>query len=176
MWSGCYDFPAVDALSCIRTQGLPSNGTPKAKAFASPTARLRKYCSVTSCYPYFLQEWGHFAWLSAQQSPITEQDVLASHAPAIAKLDESFFRVRLDRMTPIERRYMRALAELGPGAHRSGDIARCYGAKVTTVAPIRSNLIAKGMIYSPAHGDTAFTVPLFDQFMRRELPIMDHRR
>lgn len=94
---------------------------------------------------------------------------MRSHDIAIAKLDQSFFRVRLERMTPTERRYMRALAELGPGSHRSGDIARAYGAHVTSVAPLRSGLIAKGMIYSPAHGDTAFTVPLFDEFMRREM-------
>jgi hypothetical protein len=73
-------------------------------------------------------------------------------------------------MTPTEKKYMRALAELGVGPHRSGDIARVYGAEVTSVAPIRANLISKGMVYSPSHGETAFTVPLFDAFMRREMP------
>jgi hypothetical protein len=85
-------------------------------------------------------------------------------------LDESFFRVRFDRLTPSEKAYLRAMAELGPGPHRSGDIAEELRRKVTALAPTRSKLIAKGMIWSPSHGDTAFTVPLFDQFMRRIIP------
>lgn len=88
----------------------------------------------------------------------------------MAALDMSFFRVRLDRLTPSERRYMRAMAELGPGPHRSGDIAAKLGRAVTSLGPTRSQLIAKGMIWSPSHGDTAFTVPLFDEFMRRIMP------
>ena len=87
-------------------------------------------------------------------------------------LDASFFRVRLDRLTPAEKRYLRAMAEIGPGPHRSGDIAAVLKKGVTTVAPIRSGLIAKGMVYSPAHGDTAFTVPLFDGFLRRTIPVL----
>jgi len=87
-----------------------------------------------------------------------------------AALDESFFRVRLDRLTPAERRYLRAMAELGPGPSRSGDIAEVLGKKVTSLGPTRNQLIAKGMIWSPAHGDTAFTVPLFDEFLRRVMP------
>ena len=85
-------------------------------------------------------------------------------------MDSSFFRVRFDRLTPSEKRYMRAMAELGPGPHRSGDVAELLEKKVTTVAPTRNSLIAKGMIYSPSHGDTAFTVPLFDGFMKRIMP------
>lgn len=80
------------------------------------------------------------------------------------------FRVRLDRLTPKERNYLRAMAELGPGPHRSGDIAAKLGVRVESVGPRRGGLIRKGMIYSPAHGDTAFTVPLFDEFLRRALP------
>jgi len=86
---------------------------------------------------------------------------------ALAELDASFFRVRFDRLTPAQQRYMRAMAELGPGPHRSGDAAHVLGRRVTTVAPLRNSLIAKGMIFSPAHGDTAFTVPLFGAFMER---------
>ncbi|MSP00824.1 MAG: ATP-binding protein [Acetobacteraceae bacterium] len=164
-----FDFPNVDALSSEDARlALEKPANDEGVQYA-PDA-LEEILRVTSCYPYFLQEWGHFAWLAARQSPITKDDVLKSHDLAISKLDQSFFRVRLDRMTPTERKYMRALAELGPGSHRSGDIAKKYGANVTSVAPLRSGLIAKGMIYSPAHGDTAFTVPLFDEFMRREMP------
>ena len=121
----------------------------------------------TSGYPYFLQEWGKHTWDVAHASPIELNDARRATTEALAELDASFFRVRFDRMTPTQKRYLRAMAELGPGPHRSGDIAHILNRKVTTVAPIRNSLIAKGMIYSPAHGDTAFTVPLFDDFMKR---------
>ena len=121
----------------------------------------------TSGYPYFLQEWGKHTWDVAHASPIGLNDARRATTEALAELDASFFRVRFDRMTPTQKRYLRAMAELGPGPHRSGDIAHILNRKVTTVAPIRNSLIAKGMIYSPAHGDTAFTVPLFDDFMKR---------
>lgn len=107
----------------------------------------------------------------AKASPIDEGDVANASIAALAELDSSFFRVRFDRLTPAEKRYMRAMAELGAGPHRSGDIADALGAKVQTVAPTRNSLIRKGMLYSPAHGDTAFTVPLFDAFMRRIMPV-----
>jgi hypothetical protein len=129
----------------------------------------------TQGYPYFLQEWGKHAWDTAAVSPITANDVERASASAVATLDESFFRVRFDRMTPAEKRYLRAMAELGPGPHRSGDIAECLGRKVTALGPVRNKLIAKGMIWSPSHGDTAFTVPLFDQFMKRIVPGDDWR-
>jgi hypothetical protein len=123
-------------------------------------------------YPYFLQEWGKHSWDVADASPITGDDAERATDEALADLDASFFRVRFDRLTPAEKTYMRAMADLGPGPHRSGDIADRLGRKVTTVAPIRNALINKGMLYSPAHGDTAFTVPLFDGFMRRMMPAL----
>jgi hypothetical protein len=124
----------------------------------------------TQGYPFFLQAWGYAAWNEAEQSPISAQDVVAAEAKVLQTLDESFFRVRFDRLTPTERAYLRAMAELGPGPHRSGDIADVRGVKVHSVAPVRSSLIKKGMIYAPAHGDTAFTVPLFDEFLKRQMP------
>ena len=123
-------------------------------------------------YPYFLQEWGKHAWDVAEQSPITEQDVARATQETVAALDESFFRVRFDRLTPREKTYLRAMAELGEGPHRSGDIAEQMGRQVTSLAPLRSGLIAKGMIWSPTFGDTAFTVPLFADFMKRIMPIL----
>ncbi len=126
----------------------------------------------TSGYPYFLQEWGKHSWDVAESSPIGLEDALRATTEALAELDASFFRVRFDRLTPTQKRYMRAMAELGPGPHRSGDIAHILNRQVTSVAPVRNALIAKGMIYSPAHGDTAFTVPLFDGFMKRIMPQM----
>ncbi|MEI8240833.1 MAG: ATP-binding protein, partial [Actinomycetota bacterium] len=124
----------------------------------------------TQGYAYFLQEWGKFAWDVAEGSPITAADVELATREAIASLDESFFRVRFDRLTPAERRYLRAMAELGQGPHRSGDIAAILDRPVTSLAPLRAQLIGKGMVWSPGHGDTAFSVPLFDEFMRRVMP------
>jgi hypothetical protein len=124
----------------------------------------------TQGYPYFLQEWGKCAWEVAEASPISAQDVEKASREAIAALDESFFRVRFDRLTPSEKKYLRAMAELGTGPHRSGDIAQKLGKAVASFGPVRASLIAKGMIWSPTHGDTAFTVPLFDEFMKRIMP------
>jgi hypothetical protein len=121
-------------------------------------------------YPYFLQEWGYEIWNAAAGSPIARADVESVLPVVIDKLDRNFFLVRYERLTPKERAYLLAMADLGPGPHRSGDIAARLGVKVESVAPRRSGLIAKGMIYSPAHGDTAFTVPLFDQFLLRRMP------
>ena len=124
----------------------------------------------TRGYPYFLQEWGKHSWDLATSSPITLADVRAASTEAIAALDESFFRVRFDRLTPKEKHYLRAMAELGPGPHRSGDIATILEKPTNSLGPLRASLIAKGMIWSPNHGDTAFTVPLFDEFMKRIMP------
>src|SRR5690606_39258030 len=117
------------------------------------------------------QEWGKHAWDVAERSPITLADVEAASITATAALDESFFRVRFDRLTPLEKDYLRAMAALGPGPHRTGAIAERLGRVSSAVAPVRASLIEKGMIWSPEHGDTAFTVPLFDEFMRRAMPI-----
>ncbi len=132
-------------------------------------AALTEIIERTAGYPYFLQEWGKHAWSEAADSPITLADVQRATEVALAELDASFFRVRFDRLTPAEKRYMRAMAELGPSPHRSGDVAAVLGKKPSAVAPVRSRLIEKGMVYSPAHGDTAFTVPLFDGFMKRTM-------
>lgn len=136
---------------------------------------LERIVEKTRGYPYFLQEWGKHVWDTAAASPITHADVEQASITAIAALDASFFRVRFDRLTPTEKRYVRAMAELGPGPHRSGDIAEQLGRKVTALGPTRNQLIAKGMIWSPSHGDTAFTVPLFDEFMKRIMPDADWR-
>lgn len=135
---------------------------------------LEEILATTQRYPYFLQQWGHDCWNAASGSPITVTDVKSATATALRELDQSFFKVRFDRCTPAERKYMRALASLGPGTQRSGEIADRLGVKVTSLGPVRNALIRKGMIYSPAHGDTAFTVPLFDEFMKRVMPDGDN--
>jgi hypothetical protein len=127
----------------------------------------------TKGYPYFLQEWGKHCWQCADKSPITAKDAKTATELAISELDANFFRVRFDRLTPGEKKYLRAMAEIGPGPHRSGDIAHLLKKEVQGVAPTRSNLISKGMIYSPDHGDNSFTVPLFDGYMKRVMPVID---
>jgi hypothetical protein len=131
---------------------------------------LHEICRLTKGYPYFLQEWGYQAWNHAQASPISLHVVRETTDIVTRRLDENFFRVRFDRLTPRERQYLRAMAELGSGPHRTGDIADTLDAKITTLGPVRANLIKKGMVYSPSHGEMAFTVPLFDEFMRRAMP------
>ncbi|MBV9490797.1 MAG: ATP-binding protein, partial [Verrucomicrobia bacterium] len=164
-----FEFPKVAALSEADAKAaLVGPATDEGVAYDERA--LAEIVRLTQGYPYFLQEWGYVTWNMASSSPITREHVLSAGPEALRRLDQGFFRMRLDRMTPTEKKYIRAMAELGPGPHRSGDIAATYGAQVTTVAPIRSSLISKGMIYSPAHGETAFTVPLFDEFMRREIP------
>ncbi len=130
---------------------------------------LDRLLELTQGYPYFLQEWGYEVWNVAPRTPITLADVDRATPLVRQRLDDNFFLVRVDRLTPAEREYLRAMAKLGPGPHRSGDIARELGARVESVGPRRARLIQKGMIYSPGHGDTAFTVPLFDDFLRRAL-------
>jgi hypothetical protein len=131
---------------------------------------LNEILLQTKCYPYFLQEWGKHSWQCAKQSPVTLEDVKRATTLAILELDASFFRVRFDRLTPSEKRYLRAMAELVDDSRRSGDIAAILNKDVHTVAPTRAQLINKGMIYSPAHGDNSFTVPLFDGYMKRVMP------
>jgi hypothetical protein len=164
-----FDFPRVDALSPDDARrALVQAARSEAVEFV-PEA-VDQIIDITRGYPYFLQEWGYHAWNLAQRSPITPDDVRTATALAIDRLDESFFRVRFDRLTPRERDYVRAMAALGPGPHRSGDIADYLGLRVQSLGPLRASLIAKGMIYSPAHGDAGFTVPMFDQFLHRVMP------
>jgi hypothetical protein len=164
-----FDFPQIGPLS--RDAARLAIDKPAAdQGVGVNEDALDRIIQETRGYPYFLQEWGKHAWDAAKSSPITRQDVERATSSATAALDESFFRVRFDRLTPLEKKYLRAMAELGPGPHRSGDISEQLGREVTSLGPIRSQLIVKGMIWSPSHGDTAFTVPLFDEFMKRIMP------
>ena len=108
---------------------------------------------------------------SAPQRPHLDAGDVERASPEVsASLDAGFFRARFDRLTPAQKRYLRAMAEIGPGPHRSGEVARALGRKVTALGPTRAQLIAKGMIWSAARGETAFTVPSFDRFMHRVMP------
>ncbi|PWI34543.1 AAA family ATPase [Vibrio albus] len=164
-----FDYPEVGALDKqAATDALVKPALDEDVEFDADAINI--IYEKTRGYPYFLQEWGKHSWDVAQQSPITSKDVLEASELAIAAMDESFFRVRFDRLTPKEKNYLYAMATLGEGPHRSGDIAAVLNKKVSDVAPVRNNLINKGMLWMPNHGDTSFTVPLFDQFMLRIMP------
>jgi hypothetical protein len=159
-------LPADDAVKALNDPVVAAG-----EAF-DPDA-LSAIFEVTKGYPYFLQEWGYQVWNHALASPITQRAVNESSALVSRRLDENFFRVRYDRLTPREKMYLRAMAELGAGPYRTGDIADMMKVKINTLGPVRSSLIKKGMVYSPSHGDMAFTVPLFDEFMRRAIPVFE---
>jgi hypothetical protein len=164
-----FDFPEIGSLSAEDARTALAVPVVESGA-AIDDAALDIMVERSHGYPYFLQEWGYHVWNVAPQSPITADDVERAAPRVQDQLDQNFFLVRLDRLTPREREYLVAMASLGPGPHRSGDIATALGVRVESVAPRRSALIAKGIIYSPAHGDTAFTVPLFDEFLARVSP------
>ncbi len=164
-----FEYPTVGPLDEESAQEALRKPI-EAEGGAIEEPALARVYHVTHGYPYFLQEWGKHCWLAAAESPITLDDVLRATDTARAALDQSFFRVRFDRLTPREKDYLRAMAEAGSDPQRSGKIAAVYGRKVEHLGPLRSGLIRKGMIWSPLHGETAFTVPLFDEFMIREMP------
>jgi hypothetical protein len=168
-----FEFPEVGALAPPDAHAALQGPALEQDVRFTPQA-LDEIVVQTQGYPYFLQEWGYQAWNLAPVSPIGVDVIRRATDESIRRLDQNFFRVRFDRLTPREKEYLRALAALGDTAQRSGDIADRLGVKVQQVAPLRNGLIRKGMIYSPAHGDTAFTVPLFADFMKRVMP--DERR
>jgi hypothetical protein len=167
-----FSFPDIGALSepdAIKALQEPT----KAVGVEFEKNALAEIFQLTQGYPYFLQEWGYQSWNHAAHSPITSQTVKEATTAVIQRLDQNFFRVRFDRLTPGEKRFLRAMSSLGPGAYRSSDVAETLHIKNKGLGPLRSQLIKKGMIYSPDHGDMAFTVPLFDQFMLRAMPDWD---
>ena len=164
-----FDYPPVGALEPDSAGQAIREPIRQAGADIEEDA-LRLIVERTEGYPYFLQEWGSHTWDHAPASPIRQADVDVATEKAVAALDVSFFRVRFDRLTRREQEYLRAMAELGAGPHRSGDIAATLGIPVTTAGPLRTGLIRKGMVWSPTHGDTAFTVPMFHEYMLRAMP------
>ena len=164
-----FSFPDVGALSESDTSRALQDPV-KQYRVGFDEAAIREIYRLTQGYPYFLQEWGYQAWNRAEVSPISLAVVQDAFATATKRLDENFFRVRFNRLTPREKRFLRVMAELGPEAQRGSEIAECLSVKINSIGPTRAKLINKGMIYSPAHGYLAFTVPLFDDFMRRTMP------
>lgn len=164
-----FRYPPVDKLDDKAAEAAIQKPIEEEGAAINPDA-VGLIRERTQGYPYFLQEWGYHSWDTAPQSPITAADVEAASIDATNRLDEDFFRVRFDRLTDREKDYMRAMAELGPGPHRSGDIAAELKIQLRSAGPLRDSLIKKGMIYSEKHGRNGFTVPMFDDFMRRAMP------
>jgi type II secretory pathway predicted ATPase ExeA len=172
-----FRFSEIDRLSHPESNEVVRGPVEQEGSTVSDDA-LEEIYGQTRGYPYFLQEWGYRAWNLAPDDGIDIKVAREATRLALKELDHQFFRVRFDRVTPAEREYMRALAELGEGVHRSAEVAELIGKTTNQLGPVRDALVRKGMVYSPAHGDIAFTVPLFDQFMRRtlKLPTKPQRR
>ena len=164
-----FEFPEVGALSDDEARDALVVPARDEGVEFTPDA-ISEILRQSENYPYFLQEWGSFAWRRAEYSPITRANVTDSEQDLIDHLDQSFFRVRFDRCKPVQQKYLRAMAELGPGPYATGDIAQMLGCEPSQVAATRAQLISLGMIYSQRHGENAFTVPMFDAFMRRQMP------
>lgn len=161
-----FTYPEVGALNSESAQ----------KAIRQPiedegeqidAAAVEAIAQKTHGYPYFLQEWGFQAWTLAKGESITLLDTEAATQAALRRLDEGFFNVRLERLTPKERDYVFAMTSLGDGPYRSTEVANRMRESPQSLGPLRARLISKGMVYSPAHGDIAFTVPMFSDFLRR---------
>lgn len=149
-----------------------------AEAFTGPSLErgveftkevIEDVISITEGYPYFLQEFGKHIWNAARSSPISTDDALDGKAVAVDSLDQSFFKVRIDRATKAEREFMKAMASLGKGPYKMGDVAKKRGVEINSISPVRATLISKGFVYSPAHGLIEFSVPQFDDFIRRHI-------
>jgi hypothetical protein len=164
-----FSFPDIGALSefdAARALKEPA----QAEGVIFEVSSLTEIFRLTKGYPYFLQEWGYQTWNQAKGSPITLETVQKATDMVIKRLDKNFFRVRFDRLIPSEKNFLLEMAKLGTGPYRTGDVANLLSVKINSLGKVRASLIRKGMIYSPAHGELAFTVPLFDEFMIRAIP------
>ncbi|MBX9743784.1 MAG: AAA family ATPase [Chlamydiales bacterium] len=164
-----FNFPDIGALSQADAAKAIEEPARAAGVYFEGSA-VEEIYRLTNGYPYFLQEWAYQVWNLAPASPITLQIVQEATEQVIPRLDKNFFKVRFERLTPNEKFFLRAMAELGPGVHRIGELAALLNIKPSSLSPVRADLIKKGMIYSPAYGELAFTVPLFDKFMIRTIP------
>jgi hypothetical protein len=167
-----FNYPQVDRLDLASARSaLVEPAKDEGADFDANS--VEEILRLTECYPYFLQEWGFHVWNAAPASPIRIQDVTAATPGIIAHLDANFFRVRFDRLTALQQKYLRAMAEIGPGPHKTGDIATTLGVEAAAVSTVRQQLIQKGMVWSQRHGETAFTVPMFDTFLKRQMPALE---
>ena len=169
---GLFDYPEVGPLDPDAARAaiaIPARN----EGVSFHDGAVDAILQATWNYPYFIQEWGFQVWNRAPSSPIAREVVADATPDVIAHLDANFFRVRFDRLTVLQQKYLRAMAELGPGPHKTGQIATTLGVAATSVATVRQQLVNKGMVWSQRHGETAFTVPLFDSFMKRQMPTLE---
>lgn len=166
-----FQFPKIDSLGDEdAAEALTEPAMAEGVVYEPDAVTLA--VQITKGYPFFIQELGYQVWETADGSPLTREDVEIAREGYEAKLDSSFFRVRLDRATPLQTAYMRAMAELGPEAQKAADVARIMGRESTQLGPTRAELIDMGLLYTPEHGYAAFTVPDFDKFMLRAVPTL----
>ena len=165
-----FDFPVIDRLDETAASAALELPAVAEGAGFEPDA-TRRIIEFTDGYPYFLQEYGKHVWNIATGPVITVADVAQAEPIVRLQLDDNFFRVRVARTTAAELAYLSAMADLGEGPYRSGDIALRLGRSGPEgVAPTRSRLIDKGLIFSPSYGWNDFTVPAFADFLRRNYP------
>ena len=166
-----FDYPDVGSLEADDARSALVKPA-EAEGVSFEGGAVDEILRAAQNFPYFIQEWGYQVWNAAPSSPITADMVRAATPEVVRHLDSNFFRVRFDRLTPLEQKYLRAMAELGPGPHATGRISETLGTRTSSVATVRQRLIAKGMVWSQRHGETAFTVPMFDAFMKRQMPTL----
>ena len=166
-----FKFPVIGNLNPDDADEALAGPAEVEGASFTPDA-LDRAREITGGYPYFIQELGYAVWRLAEGPVITRDDVDAALDSYEAKLDSSFFRVRLDRTTEMQRAYLRAMASLGSEPQKAADVAQVLGRTSPQVAPTRAELIAMGLLYTPEHGFAGFTVPHFDQFMIRTIPTL----
>lgn len=168
-----FHFPEVGALSEDDAKEAIRQPVHDEQAVIDEAA-LDEIVTKANGYPYFLQEWGYQSWNIASGDTITLDDARQAEQKTLKRLDEGFFKVRFDRLTLKEREYVIAMARLGNGPYRSSDVAEALGETSQSLGPRRAQIISKGMIYSPAHGDIAFTVPMFNDYLMRNLARIDN--
>ncbi|MBE0507979.1 MAG: ATP-binding protein [Marinospirillum sp.] len=161
-----FHYPAVGALKDADAQAAIRHPVEDEGEHIDDKA-IREILAKTKGYPYFLQEWGYQCWNLAEEPGIKLEDAVKAAGEATKRLDEGFFKVRFDRLTPKEREYVIAMAKLGAGPYRSSDVADLLNETNQSLGPRRAQIISKGMIYSPSHGDIAFTVPMFSEYLIR---------
>ena len=166
-----FDYPEIGSLEAEDARAALVKPA-EAEGVTFESGAVDEILSAAQNFPYFIQEWGYQVWNAAPSSPVTTDMVRAATPEVVEHLDSNFFRVRFDRLTPLEQKYLRAMAELGPGPHATGRISDTLGVRTASVATVRQRLIAKGMVWSQRHGETAFTVPMFDAFMKRQMPTL----
>jgi hypothetical protein len=164
-----FDYPPIGPLDDASARLALT--APAERELVSYTLDALDYVvEQTGRYPFFLQVWGSHCWEAAAKSPITLDDAKQASVRATSALDEGIFKVRLARLTERQKAYARVMAEFGAEPVSSSDVARRLGLGLSQAAPIRDELIKKGMAYSPERGLIGFTVPKFDEFMRRAMP------